>query len=140
MGSQKVEDEYALRPIVSSIGSVTYGVAKELVRIIKPLAGTSEHRVNNTKEFAYEIRKTKLEEGECITSYDLTALFTSVPVSSALEMIKNKLEKDTDLPNGAIMTTDNIIEVLGFCLNNTLFPNCRVELCSRSQETELISL
>ena len=27
----------------------------------------SEHHVNNTKEFADEIRKTKLEEGECIT-------------------------------------------------------------------------
>ena len=50
-------------PIVSSIGSVTYEVAKELARIIKPLMGTSEHHVNNTKEFAYEIRKTKLEEG-----------------------------------------------------------------------------
>ena len=46
--------------------------------------GTSEHHVNNTKEFADEIRKTKLEEGECITSYDVTALFTSIPVSSAL--------------------------------------------------------
>ena len=62
-----------LRPIVSSIGSVTYGVAKELARVIKPLMGNSEHHVNNTKQFAYEMRKTKLEEGECITSYDVTA-------------------------------------------------------------------
>ena len=29
-----------LRPIVSSQGSVTYGVAKELARILKPLTGT----------------------------------------------------------------------------------------------------
>ena len=57
-----------LRPIVSSIGSVSDGVAKELTRILKPLVGSSCHHVNNTKEFADEIRNTKLEEGECITS------------------------------------------------------------------------
>ena len=73
-----------LRPIVSSIGSVTYGVAKEIAKIIKPLVGTSSHHVNNTKDFADEIRNTKLEVGECITLYDVTVLFTSVPVSSAL--------------------------------------------------------
>ena len=55
-----------LRPIVSSIGSVTYGVAKEISRIMKPLMGTSEHHVKNTKEFADEIRKTKLEEGNAL--------------------------------------------------------------------------
>ena len=96
-------------------------MAKELARIIKPLVGTSEHCVNNTKEFADEMRKTKLEEGECITSYDVTALFTSGRVSCALEIIKNKLEQDTDLPNRSIMTADNIIELLEFCLNSTYF-------------------
>ena len=96
-------------------------MARELAKIIKPLVGTSEHHVNNTKEFADKIKKTKLEEGECITSYDVTPLFTSVPVSSAFEIIKNKLEQDTDLPNRSKMTADNIIELLGFCLNNTYF-------------------
>ena len=57
-----------LRPIVSSIGSVIYGEAKEIPKIIKPLVGTSSHHVNNTKMFADEIRNTKLEEGGCIAS------------------------------------------------------------------------
>ena len=43
-----------LRPIVPSIGSVTYGVAKELARIIKTLMGNSQHHVHNTKQFADE--------------------------------------------------------------------------------------
>ena len=38
-----------LRPMVFSFGSVSYGVAKELVRIIKPLMGCSQHHVNNSK-------------------------------------------------------------------------------------------
>ena len=110
-----------LWPIVSSTGSVTYGVAKELARIIKPLMGNSEHHVHNNKQLAGEIRKIKLEEGECITSYDVTALFTSIPVTSALHIMRGKLEQDAGLPTRTIMTADNITELLGFCLNNTYF-------------------
>ena len=57
-----------LRPIVSSIGSVAYGVAKVLANIIKPLMGCTEHRVQNSQMFVEEIKDMKLEKGECITS------------------------------------------------------------------------
>ena len=121
-GLPKVHKENTpLRPIVSSIGSVSYGVAKEIARIIKPLVGSTEHHVNNSKEFIEEMKKMKLEEGECITSYDVSALFTSIPIPSALDIINNKLQEDTDLHNKTNMTTHNIIELLDFCLNNTYF-------------------
>ena len=121
-GLPKVHKENTpLRPIVSSIGSVTYGVAKELSRIIKPLVGSTEHHVNNSKEFIEEVKKIKLEEGECITSYDVSALFTSVPIPSALDIINNKLQQDAELHNRTNMTTPNIIELLDFCLHNTNF-------------------
>ena len=95
-GLPKIDKEdVPLRPIVSSIGSVTYGVAKERSRILKSLVGNSIHRVNNSKEFAEEIRNIKLERGECITSFDVTALYTSIPVADAIEMIKRRLEQDT---------------------------------------------
>ena len=110
-----------LRPIVSSIGSVSYGVAKELARIIKPLIGSSQYHVHNSKQFADEFKKIKLEEGECFTSYDVTALFTSIPVPSALDIIRRKLEQDADLSTRTSMTANNILELLGFCLNNAYF-------------------
>ena len=62
------KEDVPLRPIVSSIGSVTYGVAKELSTIWKPLVGNSSYHVNNSREFAEEIRNIKLERGECLTS------------------------------------------------------------------------
>ena len=100
---------------------MTYGVAKEVARIIKPLAGSTEHHVNNCKEFIEEIKKIKLEEGECITAYDVSALSTSVPVPAALDIINNKLQQDADLPNRTNMAAVNITEVLHFCLSNTYF-------------------
>ena len=110
-----------LRSIVSSIGSVAYGVAKVLADIIKPLMGCSEHHVHNSQQFVEEIKEMKLEKGECITSYDVVALFTSIPIPSALEVMKRKLEQDTQLQKRTIMPVDTILELLAFCLNNTYF-------------------
>ena len=110
-----------LRPIVSSQGSVSYGVAKELARILKPLTGNNNHQVLNSKEFADDIKKIMLEEGECIMSYDVAALFTSITVKSALEVVKKKLEQDTELHQRTTMSTQNIMDLLEFCLCNTYF-------------------
>ena len=110
-----------LRSIVSSIGSVAYGLAKVLADIIKPLMGCSEHHVQNSQKFAEEIKEMKLQKGECITSYDVVALFTSIPILSALEVMKKKLKQDTELQKRTIMPVDTILELLAFCLNNTYF-------------------
>ena len=44
-----------LRPIVSSCGSVTYGMAKELAKILKPLVGKSPHHINSTQDFVEQV-------------------------------------------------------------------------------------
>ena len=74
-----------LRPIVSSCGSVTYGVAKELAKILKPLVGKSQHHIDSTQDFVEQAKIFKLEPGECLSSYDVSALFTSVPIDPALK-------------------------------------------------------
>ena len=104
---------------MSSRGCISYGVAKELARILKPLTGNTIHHVNNSSEFTDDIKKIKLEEGECIMSYDVAALFTSIPVQSAIEATKKKLEQDTELHQRTPMSINNILELLEFCLCNT---------------------
>ena len=49
-----------LRPIVSSCGSVTYGVAKELAKILKPLVGKSPHHINSTQDFVEQAKHITL--------------------------------------------------------------------------------
>ena len=80
-----------LRPIVSSVGSVSYETAKELSRILKPLVGKTTHHVKNTKDFIESIQDITLKTDECLVSYDIEALFTSVPIQPALTITKNKL-------------------------------------------------
>ena len=110
-----------LRPIVSSRGSVTYNTSKELARILKPLAGRSTFSVQNTMDFVEQVKNIRLQPQECIISYDVKALFTSVPIKPAINIIKQLLEDDKELQHRTSMTAQHIICLLEFCLNNTSF-------------------
>ena len=77
-----------LRPIISSIGTVTYNTGKELARILKPLVGLSNHHIQNTMDFVEQIKEVKLKKEESMVSYDVTALFTSVPIPPVLKIIE----------------------------------------------------
>ena len=54
-------------------------------------------------------------------SYDVKALFTSVPTTPATNIIKKLLEQDHKLQQGTSMSTESIICLLEFCLNSTSF-------------------
>ena len=82
-----------IRSIVSSRGSITYGMAKELTGIICPLVGQSPWHLKNTQHFIQQILQVKLEQGDVITSYDVKALFTSVPVDPSINIVKQKAFK-----------------------------------------------
>ena len=63
--------EVPLRPIVSSIDSPTYNLAKFLTRIVSPLAGKSPSFVKDSGDFVEKARKLKLEEGSTLVSFDM---------------------------------------------------------------------
>ena len=110
-----------LRPIISSIGSVTYETAKELARILKSLVGRSPYHVQNTKDFIHSIEGIPLKPDECIMFYDAKAPFTSVPIQPAIKIIKEHLEGDKELHLRTSMTMNHISCLFEFCLKNTYF-------------------
>ena len=82
-GLPKIHKEgVPLRPIVSSKGAVSYGTAKELAKMLKPLVGKLPYHVHNTRDFVQQIRCIQLQQDECILPYDVKALFTSLPIGT----------------------------------------------------------
>ena len=110
-----------LRPIISSRASATYETAKELAKILKPLIGKSPHHVYNNKDFLESIKDIKEEEDECIMTYDVSELFTSIPIDTTINIIKKQQEDDKDLHSRTNMTIKHICCLLEFCLKNTYF-------------------
>ena len=64
---------------------------------------------------------SRLQPGECLGSYDVSALFTSVPVDLALGIIKGLLEEVSTLKGRTGLPVKDIILLLVFCLHNTYF-------------------
>ena len=110
-----------LRPIISSIGSVTDAIAKELARIIKPLMGGSQHHVKNNRDFIQIIEGIQLRPDECMMSFDVESLFTSVPIEPSIGIIKKLLEDNKNLHQRTNMSVNQISCLLEFCLMATYF-------------------
>ena len=87
---------------------ITYGVAKELEGIICPLVGQSPLHLKKTQHFVQQIYQVKLEQGKVITSYDVKALFTSVPVDPSINIVQQRFSQDPTLLQRNQMTIQQI--------------------------------
>ena len=99
---------------MSSRGSTTYGVAKELAYNIKSLEGQSFHHLKITQHFVHQIHNKRLEPGEVITSFDVKALFTTVPVDISILIVQQKLAQDPTLPQRTSMSIVHSTHILPF--------------------------
>ena len=106
---------------MSSIGTVTYTTAKELSRILKPLVGKSPHHIHNNQDFMEHLKGIQHGLDEVMVSYDVRALFTSVPIQPVLKIIEKLLKEDTGLQNRTTMSIKHIIDLPEFCLRSTYF-------------------
>ena len=75
----------------------------------------------NTRDFVEQLKEVRLRKEESMVSYDVTALFTSVPIPPVLKIIEKKLTKDKDLKQRTNMTIKHIIKLLEFCPRSTYF-------------------
>ncbi len=86
-----------LRPIVASRGSLTYNASSVLADILGPLVGKSERHIKNSGDFVDNINNLEVPPGQKLISYDVSALFTSIPVPDAIKAVRIKLDEDPKL-------------------------------------------
>ena len=125
---QIYKQDSPLRPIVSSRASITYSVTKELANILQPLAGCSHSHIRNTQHFVEQIKSIHLQQRECMSSYGVKALFTSVPVNPAINIIHGRLQQDPLLSSRTSLSIQNIITHFDISLRSTF-------LCSKVRIT-----
>ena len=62
-----------MRPIVNSIGSSTYQLAKFLAKTLKPLAGQMFSYIKDSSHFVKDIKDIKVGEDEIMFSFDVVS-------------------------------------------------------------------
>ena len=72
------------RPIVSSIGTYNYNLAKDLCNILSPHIST-EHCATDTFTFLQDIQSLSIF-GKFMVSFDVESLFTNIPLEECIDL------------------------------------------------------
>ena len=83
------KEQLAVRPILSATNTYNYSLAKWLDGKLKPLS-CNQYTVTDTFRFADEVRGFEIKNGEILVSYDVTSLFTNVPLEETIEILAEK--------------------------------------------------
>ena len=123
-GSAKLHKDGApLRPIVSTIGSSTYKIAKRLNNALAPYAQQAISYVRNTTDFLEKLEDVTIDDDEVMVSFDVKSLFTSVPVDDAYAAIEQLVRADDHdgVRERTGMGTEAILRLLKLCKSITNF-------------------
>ena len=71
--------------------------------------------------FVDVVRGIKVQDDEVMASFDVTSLFTYVPVDESVHIIRNKLQDDETWEDRTPLSSDRVTELLELCLKSTYF-------------------
>ena len=89
---------------------------------LKPLS-ISNHTISNIFQFSDELVDLKLDENDILVSYDVTSLFTNVPVDETIELLTTKaFENDWfNKTHNLSLTRAGLKQLLEIAAKNQLF-------------------
>jgi hypothetical protein len=85
------KQDVPLRPIVNTIGSPTYELAKHVAKILSPLVGHTDSFIKVSNDFINIIKNEKV----ILISFDVVSLFTKTPLDEAIQIVKELTDPDT---------------------------------------------
>ena len=111
------KDDYPVRPIISTVGSVQYSLSKFLVNLLQPLVGNiSNSHITNSVEFVTKAKDISINQNCRLVSFDVRSLFTCVPVMDLLDFLNIELNKYVfSIP------VESILRLTRLCVIDTCF-------------------
>ena len=77
--------------------------------------------MKNSKHFLEALQDVRVAEDELLVSFDVSSLFTTVPINEAVQVIQHKLEQDDTLANRTTLSPNKVAELLDVCSRPTYF-------------------
>ena len=111
-----------MRTVVSTVGTATHGASKFLVDLIQKTLDKNEVRIKNSTSFVNEASEWEISTDEVQVSYDVVALYPSVPIKKAIEAIIDLINRDIEeFKFRTKLTIPDFKKLLEVCLNTCYF-------------------
>ncbi|MCP3661020.1 MAG: hypothetical protein GY696_00765 [Gammaproteobacteria bacterium] len=92
------KDGTPLRPIISAVRSFNYNVGKFLVWILSPYMDKCDSYIRNSAHLVEELSLMQPDQS-FLASFDVSSLFTNVPVAEAVNLSMDLITQDDDTRN-----------------------------------------
>ena len=120
--AHKPSKEYPFRVLVTTIGTAPYKISEYLVNIIQPTLRKSNIMIKNSKQFIQEAKTWNVDPNEVQVSYDVVALYPSIPIKKATENLIDMLNKDiVEFQGRTIFKLKHIKKLIEVCLYKSYF-------------------
>ena len=108
-----------LRPILSSINHFSYKIAKFFIPFLTPIS-TSSLVIKDSFSFVQELLNSDINSDSVVTaSFDVTSLFTNIPVGETIEIISNQIFANRVVFEG--LDRSQFIQLLSLAVRNCHF-------------------
>ena len=112
------KDGVPMRPILSALNTFNYNLSKYLVPIIEPVT-SSPYSVKDSFHFLKEISDLTVD-GCVMASFDVTSLFTSIPLDETIDLVTSELSKVPGF-NEESFLGGNFRDLLGLAVKDCVF-------------------
>ena len=111
-----------MRPILSATDTYYFHLAKWLNEKLKPLS-LNQYTVTDIFDFTKEIHDLKINKGEFLVSYDVSSLFTNVPLDETIEILVNRAFSNNwfNTTHNLALTRTDLVDLLNVATKGQLF-------------------
>ena len=108
-------------PIVSYSGSPLYNLNKYIANILKTYVKHENNNAKNSTTFSNYIRNVPIEDDEIMVSFDVTSLYTNIPIIDTLNIIKDYVHSDDQFARKTAIPQDKFLDLVNLVLTTTWY-------------------
>lgn len=108
-----------IRPIVSSVNSVTENISSFVDGWLNPLVRKLPSYLKDSSEFIKLITSTRIPQNSILVSVDVSSLYTNIPHKDGIAACAQALQADID-PDPLRPPTEILVEMLNIVLKNNV--------------------
>ena len=96
-------------------------IDKYVSKVIKTYTLNNEHGIKNSKDFIEKVKPMRITKEQRMVSFDVAALYPSVPQDQALDLFEEYLKNDKDLKSKTPIPAKELMKLFRTCLKMTYF-------------------